>query len=159
MNGPKLSWSWTNKISLKTMKRYLTRRNFRADKFSRIFAQNLNLREIARKLVLNFFILAHKKIRDKFSQNLPPCFSFVLPYIRFLKSQNLKVRENTRKFVRAKIYMNKVMSLKMWRRSISEACLKQKANKPKRNLNKIENPAGIQHPAPHTHNDPTIRLI
>ena len=27
----------------------LIRRNFRADKFSRIFEQNLNLREIARK--------------------------------------------------------------------------------------------------------------
>ena len=40
---------------------YLIRINFRADKFSRIFAQNLNLREIARKLVLNFFTFAHKK--------------------------------------------------------------------------------------------------
>ena len=30
-------------------------------KFSLIFAQNLNLREIARKLVLNFFTFVHKK--------------------------------------------------------------------------------------------------
>ena len=36
---------------------YLIRTNFRADKFSRIFAQNLDLREIARKLVLNFEFL------------------------------------------------------------------------------------------------------
>ena len=34
---------------------YLIRTNFRADKFSRIFAQNLDLREIARKLVPNFW--------------------------------------------------------------------------------------------------------
>ena len=34
---------------------YLIRRNFRADKFSRIFTQKLNLREIARKLVPNFW--------------------------------------------------------------------------------------------------------
>ena len=33
---------------------YLIRRNIRADKFSRIFAQNLDLREIARKLVPKF---------------------------------------------------------------------------------------------------------
>ena len=40
---------------------YLIRRNFRADKFSRIFAQKLNLREIARKLVLDIFTFVHKK--------------------------------------------------------------------------------------------------
>ena len=39
---------------LKTFLIYLIRINFRADKFSRIFAQKLNLREIARKLVPNF---------------------------------------------------------------------------------------------------------
>ena len=62
---------------------------------SKIF--NLNLREIRDKSEINF--------RETY-----PSFPFVLPYIRFLKSQNLKVRENkyTRKFVRAKICTNKV---------------------------------------------------
>ena len=47
---------------------YLIRTNFRADKFSRIFAQNLDLREIARKLVPNFWRFvagARKLIRAK----------------------------------------------------------------------------------------------
>ena len=74
---------------------------FRAYLFSRIFAQNLNLREIARKLVPNFFNFAHKnKSQLKFSQKCS-CFSFLLPYLRFLKFENLKVRENksARKFL------------------------------------------------------------
>ena len=47
---------------------YLIRRNFHADKFLRIFAQNLNFREITRKLVLNFWsfvVGARKFIRAK----------------------------------------------------------------------------------------------
>ena len=81
---------------------YLIRRNFRTDIFSRIFAQNLNLREIARKLVLNFYTFADEnKSEIKFRETYPR-FSFVLTYIRFFKSQNLKVRENlsARKFLR-----------------------------------------------------------
>ena len=68
---------------------YLIRRNFRTDKFSRIFAQDLNLREIARKLVMNFFTFAHKKIRDKFSQNLLPVFRLHCHKSGF---KNLKIR-------------------------------------------------------------------
>ena len=67
------------KTSRLTFSNYLIRRNFRADKFSRTFAQNLVLREIARKLVQNFFTFAHKK------------------------SQNLNVRENIAQSKCAKI--------------------------------------------------------
>ena len=44
--------------------KYLIRTNFRADKFSCIFAQNLDLREIARKLVPNFlsFVAGARKL-------------------------------------------------------------------------------------------------
>ena len=71
-----------------------------SDKFSRNFAQDLNLRQIARKLVPNFFTFAYKKNQRSFFAKPTPCFSFVLPYIMFLKSQNLKVRAKyARKFL------------------------------------------------------------
>ena len=75
---------------------YLIRINFRTDKFSRIFAQKLNLREIVRKLVPNFrcFLLVSENLS---ARNF---FNFI-----FWKSLV------ARKFVRAKIYTNKVYEL------------------------------------------------
>ena len=45
--------------------------------FSRIFAQNLDLREIARKLVPNFINFAHEKNSEWNFQKTDPCFSFL----------------------------------------------------------------------------------
>ena len=78
---------------------YLIRRNFRADKFSCILAQNLNLCEIARKYVLNFFTFAHEKFRVKFSKNLSLFFVSIAIYQFFENSKS----EGARKYIRAKI--------------------------------------------------------
>ena len=72
----------------------LIRRNFRVDKFSRIFAQNLDLREIARKLVPNFCNFAHENISELNFRKTDPCFSFLWPYRRLLECENVEVREN-----------------------------------------------------------------
>ena len=60
---------------------YLIRAYFRKDKISRLFAQNHDLREIARKLVQNFWSFvpgAQKLIRAKiFSRNFVPRIVFV----------------------------------------------------------------------------------
>ena len=97
---------------------YLIRINFRADKISRIFAHNLNLREIARKLVPKFWSFvtgARKFIRAKifklyilkkaiqkscFSQNLARnCSKISTEFWIFM--------EGARKFFHAKISTNK----------------------------------------------------
>ena len=105
---------------------YLIRRNFRADKFSRSFAFRAKP-QFARncaKISTEFLRFCAWKLIRKNIHETYPCFSFELPYIRFLKYQNLKVRENknarksyfradslranARKFFRAKISTNKV---------------------------------------------------
>ena len=44
--------------------------------FVEIFAQNLDLREIARKLVPNFYNFAHENISELNFRKTDPCFSF-----------------------------------------------------------------------------------
>ena len=41
------------------------------------------------------YTFAHENKSENNFRETYPCFSFVLPYIRFLKSQNLKVRDRT----------------------------------------------------------------
>ena len=104
--------------NLKHAWNYLIRRNFGGDKFSHIFGQELDLHEIARKLVRIFFNFAHKKFWGKFLQNLPPIFCFYcliwgnFNFWRCTKINPKKISHfrahEMRKFARAKISTNKV---------------------------------------------------
>ena len=68
-------------------------KKFSRGQISAYFRAEPQLREIARKLVLNFFTYAHEKNRDEFSQNLPLFFVCISMYQVFEISKSEGARK------------------------------------------------------------------